>query len=34
MDPTTWESSNGIRVHAIAAGSIRITIAHEEMWRT
>lgn len=31
MNPTTWTSSNGIRVHAIAAGSIRITTAHEEM---
>ncbi len=31
MNPTSWTSSNGIRVHAIAAGSIRITTAHEEM---
>ncbi len=31
MQPATWHSSNGITVHAIAAGSVRITTAHEEM---
>ena len=31
MQPTQWHSSNGITVHAIAAGSVRITTAHEEM---